>query len=263
MEGPGPSSGTGEEPTGSRRRIMRAMGSVGRLALALASVAALSGCFPRSAGPRLAHFADQAPAVGRPAPDVSLEAPDGTRIRLSELWRERPVVLQLGSHTCPVFRYRRFGMEELWEEWHDRVHFVVVYTREAHPVEDPSPYAEGEWDLWINRLTGVRLSEPESYEARRARARFSHERLDLPIPFVVDGMDDAVWRLFGAAPSAAFVISPEGTVAAAQAWVRPAELDRVLAGLLRGADGGRRGDGSAAGGRVEPGEERGARRGGS
>ncbi len=45
-----------------------------------------------------------------------------------------------------MFRYRRYGMERLVGELGDRVHFLVLYTREAHPLGSPSPYTAGEWD---------------------------------------------------------------------------------------------------------------------
>jgi hypothetical protein len=37
--------------------------------------------------------------VGSPAPDLVLSRYDGDRVRLSELWREKPVVLIFGSCT--------------------------------------------------------------------------------------------------------------------------------------------------------------------
>lgn len=36
---------------------------------------------------------------GQPAPDVAVEGWDGAPVRLSTLWRERPVVLVFGSCT--------------------------------------------------------------------------------------------------------------------------------------------------------------------
>lgn len=63
---------------------------------------------------------------------------------LSAIIGEQPVVLQLGSHSCPVYRYRRFDIFALQREYADRADFVVVYTQEAHPVRSDSPYRDEE-----------------------------------------------------------------------------------------------------------------------
>ncbi|MEE8524891.1 MAG: deiodinase-like protein, partial [Thermoanaerobaculia bacterium] len=164
-----------------------------------------AGCFPHQPGPRLAHFETTAPVVGEPAPDFALRDLDGRTVELAELIGDRPIVLRFGSHSCPVYRYRRFSMSNLWEEFRGRVHFLLIYTLEAHPVGSKSPYADGEWDPWWNRLTGVRVQQTEDEESRRRQAAFSHQRLDLEPPMVVDDLDNAVWQAYGAASSPAFV----------------------------------------------------------
>lgn len=202
--------------------------------LAACAALALVGCFPapHQPGPRLAHFAEAAPSPGKTAPDFVLESVSGEEVRLGDLVGERPVVLQVGSRSCPVFRYRRFGMGELYDEYRGRVTFVVVYSREAHPVGSKSPYTDGEWDLVINRLAGVRLSDPSTYDERRERARESQEVLEIGAEVLVDDIDDRVWRLYGAAPSPAYVIDRRGQVALTQAWVDPGEIRETLEGLL-------------------------------
>ncbi|MEM9552895.1 MAG: deiodinase-like protein [Acidobacteriota bacterium] len=204
------------------------------LLLALATTAALfAGCFPRDAGPSLQHFDDLAPAVGESAPSFALETLDGERVYLDDLLGDGPVVLQFGSHSCPVYRYRRHWMDGLWEEYGERVRFVMVYTIEAHPVGSKSPYAEDEWDPWINRMVGVRVEQPPTYAARRERAATSKHALGIPITYLVDAMDDGVWQAYGAASSPAFVLDRNGTVVESQVWIDPdairAALDRLLA----------------------------------
>ncbi len=193
---------------------------------------AVAGCFPHHAGPHLAHFDTTAPALDEPAPGFTLADLDGRPVELAELIGERPIVLQLGSHSCPVYRYRRFGVAGLYEEFGDRVHFLLVYTVEAHPVGSRSPYADGEWDPWWNRLSGVRVRQPADQEGRREQAQVSHERIDYRARMIVDTMDDAVWRSYGAASSPAFVIDRQGRIAARQVWIEPKKIRRVLERLL-------------------------------
>ena len=207
--------------------------------LLVAAVALLAAaCFPpaQHAGRRLAHFPQTAPAEGAEAPEFELATPEGETVRLSDVVGEKPVVLQVGSHTCPVYRYRSRGMRALHDDYAGRARFLVVYTGEAHPVGTASPYTEDEWNPWINRVAGVSLPDPESYEERRERAGFSREKLEREVLYAVDRMDDAVWKSYGAAPSPAFVIDRDGRIALSQVWVDPDGIRRTLDALLAGED---------------------------
>ncbi len=191
-----------------------------------------AGCFPKGPGPRLAHFEHQAPAVGEPAPTFELRGLDGETVRLEELLGDKPIVLQLGSHSCPVYRYRRFDMEDLARDFGDRVHFLLIYTLEAHPKGSKSPYEDEEWVSLPNRVTGVFIDQPKDLPARTARAEFSAEKLKLPHQVLVDSMDNAVWSAYGSASSPAFVIDRHGNIASSQVWIDPKEIRRVLEELL-------------------------------
>lgn len=195
-------------------------------------VVVLSGCFPHKAGPRLQHFDWLAPQVGAPAPRFELQTIEGTRIRLEDLLGDKPTVLQLGSHSCPVYRYRRFGMAELREKYKDRANFLIVYTLEAHPAGAKSPYADGEWLTWWNRFGGVRVPQAARSEERIAQARLSHEVLRIAYPMAADGMDNRIWKAYGAASSPAFVIDRDGRIALRQVWLDPKAIAQALDRLL-------------------------------
>jgi hypothetical protein len=110
----------------------------------IVAILSLSGCFPHETGPTLSHYAGQAPAVGDPAPRFTLRGVDNAPVPLDQLIGNRPLVLQLGSHSCPVYRYRRFGMAKLYADYRDRVNFLLIYTQEAHPAGSRSPFTDGE-----------------------------------------------------------------------------------------------------------------------
>ena len=154
-------------------------------------------------------------------------------VALEELVGERPIVLQLGSHSCPVYRYRsRHWMRDLVDDYEGQVHFLLVYTLEAHPKGAVSPYADKEWLTSWNRFTGVKVEQPETERQREDNAVRSRARLEIDWPVLVDSMDNSVWQSYGAASSPAFVIDQEGRIVARQVWIRPGELRRVLDGLL-------------------------------
>lgn len=209
------------------------IGKLLALTLMLTVSVALTACFPHNSGPRLAHFETVAPSPGDAAPgDLELYRLDGTAVTLAELVGDKPLVLQLGSHTCPVYRYRRHWMDGLVEDFADRVDFRIVYTQEAHPKGSKSPFAEGEWVSMVNRVTGVLLPQPETLAARIERARYSQDKLGLPQPMLVDGMDNLVWQTYGAASSPAFVIDRRGEVVLAQVWIEPRAIRQTLERLL-------------------------------
>jgi hypothetical protein len=212
-----------------------------RQALFLAAAAALgsltaAGCFPTQAGPRLEHFASTSPEPGTPAPLFALPDLRGEEVRFPSAGSGRPLVLALGSETCPVFRHRRHWLHALERSYRERVDFLAVYTREAHPVGSPSPFTGEEWDIWVNLVAGVRVREPQNLDERIEQARHAAEALDLKMPVVVDRMDDAVWRAYGAASAPVFVIDAEGRVAERQVWSDPSALRDVLDHLLSGRD---------------------------
>ncbi len=194
-----------------------------------------SGCallFPIEAGEELAHFKDEAPATGSLAPELHARYQDGSPVVLSELVGERPIVLQLGSHSCPVYRYRRFDLFKIQTDYEGLVDFIVVYTTEAHPVGSNSPYRDEEWVSGFNRLTRTLVSQPATMEERIDRAAWSTEKLGRDDLVVIDGMGNLTWQTYGSAPSPAFVIDTDGMIVLRQPWVEPRGIREALDGLL-------------------------------
>jgi len=206
-----------------------------RIALVLMLCASQSACsllFPTEAGESLSHYDTDAPLQAAPAPEFQLTDIDGNEVALQDLVGEKPVVLQLGSYSCPVFRYRRFDIQKLQRDFADRVAFVVVYTQEAHPVDAINPYADRIWNPVINKVAGVNVPEHTSAEQRRAQASQAFELMELDSRFLVDNMDNSVWRRYGAAPSAAYVIDLQGDIRLRQPWVYPREIRKTLNKIL-------------------------------
>ena len=206
-----------------------------RIALIILVAATQSACsllFPTEAGESLSHYDSMAPVQSEPAPDFELTDIDGNSVRLADLVGEKPLVIQLGSYSCPVFRYRRFDVQELQRDYTGRVDFVVVYTQEAHPYDAINPYEDRVWNPVINKVAGVNVPEHKSAEERRHQASLAHEAMELRSRFLVDAMDNRVWKQYGAAPSAAYVVDVHGIIRLRQPWVNPAEIRKTLDTLL-------------------------------
>ena len=87
----------------------------------------------------------------------------------------------------------------------DRVHFLLVYIREAHPEEG--------WILPENRRAGVAVHEPVTQDERRDVAAMCGARLELSMPTVVDGIDNAVASAYGGWPDRLYLVGTDGRIA--------------------------------------------------
>jgi hypothetical protein len=85
------------------------------------------------------------------------------------------------------------------------VTFVAVYIREAHPEEG--------WILPENRRSGVAIHEPTTDEERRLVAQTCAAKLEMRMPTVIDGMDNAVADAYGGWPDRLYLIGTEGRIA--------------------------------------------------
>lgn len=144
------------------------------------------------------------PLVGRPAPEVRLYGTDGKEFPLSSL-RGRPLVLTIGSYTCPQLRHGAAEVNRLHEEFKDRARFLLAYIREAHPDGD-------EWQSTVNVREQVSLPQARSLDERAEHAAVCRRELRIPYEAALDDMDGRLEAAFAAFPSRVFVIDAGGTV---------------------------------------------------
>lgn len=110
------------------------------------------------------------------------------------------------------------------ERYGDRVHFLVVYIREAHPEEG--------WILPENRRSGLAVHEPRTDEERRAVASTCAASLQMRMEMVVDRVDNAVASAYGGWPDRLYLIRRDGTIAfqggEGPFGFKPEELERAI-----------------------------------
>jgi len=123
-------------------------------------------------------------------------------------------------------------MRKLHRNYADKAHFLLVYTLEAHPVGAINPYVDREWVSSFNYLTNTLVKEHRSEQERVDMATYSSSKLNVAYPVVVDNMNNEIWKAYGRAPSAAFVIDKQGKIALRQPWINPREIKAVLDQLL-------------------------------
>lgn len=167
-----------------------------------------------------------APKPGEPAPSFSLRDTTGREWRLADL-RDQPVVLIIGSSSCPLTLGSAPALNEVHEDLGQHAHWVTLYVREAHP--------------------GENLPVHETYEQKAEQARFLKRTEGIPWPVLVDELDGAIHHAYGMMPNSVFVIGTDGRISfrekiAHAPTVRRALDELVASGgqgtVLGGDDGG-------------------------
>ena len=122
------------------------------------------------------------------------------------------MLLHLVSYTCPVTRGGMSTMRELHRLYGDRVRFVEMLVRQAHPGE----------------LHGAYRSDEDKVEEARAYGREGTH----PWPVLVDDLAGTVQRAYGGLASAAYLIDARGTVAFCGTWGQSPALRVAIDDLL-------------------------------
>lgn len=92
-------------------------------------------------------------------------------------------------------------LTESYERYKDRADFYLIYLREAHASDGPRPARH------------VEIEQPQDQATRNKIAGACSEALKLPMPVLVDDMQDTVGKAFHAHPDRLFIATAEGTIA--------------------------------------------------
>jgi len=147
---------------------------------------------------------------GDSMPEFDLPTTDGGRVASTDLGAEaKPILLIFGSRTCPVTESGGEDLRHLYTAFRDRVRFVMVQVREAHP--------------------GAAIPQPKTPEQKFRHAVALKEHHRLPFEVAVDDIDGTLHRKLGARPNSAFLISEAGKIVFRAHWANePEPLRRAL-----------------------------------
>ena len=81
------------------------------------------------------RFRKEAAAPGDPFPEFELVTTDGSNLVNENVFGDKPVIFIFGSMTCPMTASAAPSTQELYDEFGDRVEFIMLFVREAHPGE--------------------------------------------------------------------------------------------------------------------------------
>jgi hypothetical protein len=97
------------------------------------------------------------------------------------------------------------ALEEQHGRYGDRVAYMIVYIREAHP--------EDGWVLSENREAGIAVPDPQTLSERAEVATTCSFALETTIPMLLDDADDAVATAYGGWPDRLYLIDRSGRIA--------------------------------------------------
>ena len=159
------------------------------------------------------RFLSTDPAPGEHVPAFDLPTIDGRRLRSRDLGG-RPVLLIFGSSTCPVTDNAAPGLSELHRRFGDRVRFVMVNVREAHP--------------------GQAFPQPKSIDVKMAHATKLRNIHGFEFEVAVDDIDGTLHRAMSPKPNSAYVLAPDGTILFRAQWANDTQaLAAALEAVVR------------------------------
>ncbi|HWK11717.1 MAG TPA: deiodinase-like protein [Vicinamibacterales bacterium] len=137
------------------------------------------------------------PRPGERFPAFDLPTTDGKRVRSSD-YQGRPLLITLGSSTCPMTASAGPLLKRLYDEFGERVGFLMLYVREAHP--------------------GEYYPQPATFQQKVEHARVYKKRDDIPWDVAVDDLDGSLHRVVDPKPNAAYILDPDGIVVLRTLW---------------------------------------------
>jgi hypothetical protein len=94
---------------------------------------------------------------------------------------------------------------QIYNDYKERVDFLTVYVREAHPTD--------EWQMKSNVKDDVCYAQPKSLEQRVAIAKDFTTRFKYPLPFGIDDMNNLADAAYSAWPERLYIIDESGRIA--------------------------------------------------
>lgn len=154
-------------------------------------------------------FRSSDPGPGDPVPEFDLPTLDGGRFRSCDLADTGPALLVFGSATCPVTDNAAPGLNELHHRFGDRVRFVMVNVREAHP--------------------GASFPQPGTFTEKVTHAARLRDLHGFPFEVAVDDVDGNLHRALSPKPNSAYVLGADGMIRFRAQWAN--DTDALAAAL--------------------------------
>ncbi len=97
------------------------------------------------------------------------------------------------------------ALNKLYEQYKDKVDFLVVYITEAHPSDV--------WQMQSNLKDKVVFASPKDEDERAQVAGTCVRKLGIEIPALIDAFGNSTEQAYTGWPDRLYVIDPKGRVA--------------------------------------------------
>ena len=144
------------------------------------------------------RFRKGAAAPGDSLPAFELVTTGGDCLTNQDLLENRPLLLIFGSMTCPMTASAMPFLLQLHTEFRDRVDFVLLNVREAHP--------------------GEHFTQPETMEEKLEHARALKKFYDIQWTVVADNINGDLHRALDPKPNSAFLANSDGIIVFRSLW---------------------------------------------
>ena len=149
------------------------------------------------------YFSKRDPGPGDRVPEFELPTLGGGRFRSNDLAEGGPALMMFGSSTCPVTDNAAPGLNALHRGFGDRVRFVMVNVREAHP--------------------GKAFPQPATLATKTAYAERLRHLHGFEFEVAVDDIDGTLHRALSPKPNSAYVLAADGTIIFRAQWANDTE----------------------------------------
>ncbi|MGD1840671.1 MAG: deiodinase-like protein [Thermonemataceae bacterium] len=147
---------------------------------------------------------------GREIVDYELTTLIGEKKKISD-FLDKPLVLEVGSISCPMYAMHVSPMQEVVEEY-PQFNFIVLYVREAHPAGK----------ITAHKNLGEKL------EMAQETTQFYGEQRTI----LVDDLDGQAHKMYGLMPNSIYIIDTNGIILFSKAWNNANYLKPVLDNIL-------------------------------
>ncbi len=163
------------------------------------------------------RFRKEAARPGDLFPSFELITTSGDRLNNRNVFGDNPVLLIFGSMTCPMTASAAPSVQELYDDFGDRVDFIMLYVREAHP--------------------GENYRQAENMEEKLEHSRTLKEFYGIKWTVAADNLDGDLHRALDPKPNSAFLMNKEGIIIFRSLWAADHDalreaLDAAAAGRV-------------------------------
>jgi hypothetical protein len=144
------------------------------------------------------RFRKNSAQPGDAFPSFEITTTTNERLVNDDVFDGRPVMFIFGSMTCPMTASSAPSVQDLYDEFGDRVNFIMLYVREAHPGED--------------------IGQAESMEDKLAHTRMLKDFYGIDWTVAADKLDGDLHRALDPKPNSAFLVGGDGTILFRSLW---------------------------------------------